>query len=109
MRKAHQQKSKKTLRHSTRKSKNHSRTRKSKQIFGTDLTMYQLKLNDKTAEQNHKYNKNLKDESPPILPPTLSKLSPCLVSKIGRGVRWQFTCNNKMYQLTTQVALKPKQ
>jgi len=37
--------------------------------------------------------KYLRTVSPPTLPLTLCKLSPCLVSKIGRGVRWEFTCS----------------
>lgn len=37
-------------------------------------------------------NMYLNAESPPILPLTLSWLSPCLVSNIGRGVRCVFTC-----------------
>nr|GMD73284.1 hypothetical protein Iba_chr12fCG16850 [Ipomoea batatas]GME05445.1 hypothetical protein Iba_scaffold2902CG0010 [Ipomoea batatas] len=34
--------------------------------------------------------------SPPILPLTLSRLSPCLVSNIGRGVRCIFTCTKSV-------------
>jgi hypothetical protein len=37
-------------------------------------------------------NHYLNTVSPPILPLTLSRLSPCLVSNIGRGVRCVFTC-----------------
>ena len=45
---------------------------------------------------------NLKTGSPPILPLTLSRLSPCLVSKIGRGVRCAFTCKSSyMYYYIT--------
>ena len=57
---------------------------------------------------------NLKLESPPILPLTLSRLSPCLVSKIGRGVRCVFTCKKivtihvpcQIFILTADLLLK---
>lgn len=46
--------------------------------------------------------------SPPILPLTLSILSPCLVSSIGRGVRWVFTCTkiNKLFDESTKKFVK---
>ena len=50
--------------------------------------------------------KYLRTVSPPTLPLTLCKLSPCLVSKIGRGVRWEFTCSCIMWEDVSSIDLE---